>query len=574
MSCAHFYTRLNLNKSANFFVLTLFTLFLAQAAVAQDLSTNKLRTVSFAVPEDWSITYFTQDSETDFISPDGRFVLWGRWWFPDEPLLGFPDIVSHEERQVAGRDALFIHSDSGSERSFVLAFLDRDEAGEQFLLQLFSDSAAVSEPEQRAVFDQLVAGIIYDGVKASSPDASAAPTGTHATATSTGSPAEGWATAIKAKYGDDCFTLDLATWSHPVRAVLDAAKVKIDWVALCRDKTYPVFGVTLPYDPLTASTDSYFVSLYDNLLTANGNWTFTLVETRDHTSVEVVRKAARQISVAFGELAPALAETTPSETGFAESQAAPDGTGPIPGAEDPGLGEWQPEPLVIDGVTDFTALPTVDGEYVMFDGRTIDKNWAKRSDARVDFEEAAYLTADGLTVNLPETAKRGVVGIESAGPMIWLDRLVGGGTQTLSFSIDSGRTNGFLVGLSHDGERISLGLVHADDGTRLRIFQARNDNASADRAIYDQPAPPVPPKKVSFTIGSGFVEIAADGLKTQHIGWTGAHQGNGLDVFAYSEPDAAQFYGHMTLSRIALEVSVPESQAMSGPSDHPFDPAC
>lgn len=153
------------------FLLTRLLLLLALLAIAPAANaeqTFNLRSVSFSVPDDLAVTSRTREQEYDFANAAGTIQLWARWWFPDEPLLGYPDIVRHEARTVAGRDALFIHVSAGGQRSFTLAFTGKDGQGEQFLLQLHADEASVSESEQMALFDRLVASLVYDGVPAAS----------------------------------------------------------------------------------------------------------------------------------------------------------------------------------------------------------------------------------------------------------------------------------------------------------------------------------------------------------------------------------------------------------------------
>lgn len=136
--------------------------FSAPAAQALEMEEYDLRTASFRVPADWSITYQSRDQEYDFASPDGRYQLWARWWFPDEPLLGFDDIVAHETRMLAGQEALFIHIESGSERMLEIAFPEQDAEGEQFLFQLMA-APSVPLADHRAMLEQLLQGLFLNG---------------------------------------------------------------------------------------------------------------------------------------------------------------------------------------------------------------------------------------------------------------------------------------------------------------------------------------------------------------------------------------------------------------------------
>ncbi|MCF3593040.1 hypothetical protein LZG00_03405 [Rhodobacteraceae bacterium LMO-12] len=152
-----------LRRRAMQFVLGVFLLVIASVSVgsAEGVTAYDLRSAEFKVPADWKITYSRRDQEYDFASPDGRFQLWARWWFPDEPLLGFDDIIRHDKRILAGQEALFRHLESGGERSLELAFLKEDDEGEIFLWQLHSSDAPLAEHE--AMFDSLLAGLTLDG---------------------------------------------------------------------------------------------------------------------------------------------------------------------------------------------------------------------------------------------------------------------------------------------------------------------------------------------------------------------------------------------------------------------------
>lgn len=134
----------------------------AVRAQADDLVAYDLRSVAFNVPADWKMTHSTRDQEYDFESPDKTYQLWARWWYPDEPLLGYSDIVRHEARELAGQEALFIHTETGVERFLQMAFLKKDEDGEIFLFQLISSQASLADHE--ATFNALLSQITLDGI--------------------------------------------------------------------------------------------------------------------------------------------------------------------------------------------------------------------------------------------------------------------------------------------------------------------------------------------------------------------------------------------------------------------------
>lgn len=142
-----------------------------------------------------------------------------------------------------------------------------------------------------------------------------------------------WISAVSARFGADCFMLDLTTWRHPTRNLMENDGIVLDWVALCRDRTYPVFGAILPYDPRTA-TGSWLLTFCDSMLTANGNWAFALVETRDLTIVEVSRNGPDGISVETGEFDP-FARDGAAIPGSRDFIAVETGKATAPEAEQP-----------------------------------------------------------------------------------------------------------------------------------------------------------------------------------------------------------------------------------------------
>lgn len=79
-------------------------------AVPQDWQSHGLGDARFAAPPGWTSENFEQDETVMLVSSDGEYRLWVSWWQPDEPLLGYEDIVSHDIVTVGGLPALRIHS--------------------------------------------------------------------------------------------------------------------------------------------------------------------------------------------------------------------------------------------------------------------------------------------------------------------------------------------------------------------------------------------------------------------------------------------------------------------------------
>lgn len=96
----------------------------------------------------------------------------------------------------------------------------------------------------------------------------------------------------------DCRDVDLATWQHPARRVLEKYKVKLERVQLCNGGHYPVFTGQVPYDP-NGQTKSWFVPLYEEMRKANSKWPFALVASSDDLIVYVSYPASDGIALDY-----------------------------------------------------------------------------------------------------------------------------------------------------------------------------------------------------------------------------------------------------------------------------------
>ena len=116
-------------------------------------------------------------------------------------------------------------------------------------------------------------------------------------------------------FGDDCEAVDMATWSHPTRQVLETSPaVDLQFVWLCEDKQLPIFGVSLEYDPRAISDDFYY-PLYLDLHDANDRWPFDIFDVTDNLDIGVVRDGDSGIFVDVREIEIGdTAGATPPET--------------------------------------------------------------------------------------------------------------------------------------------------------------------------------------------------------------------------------------------------------------------
>jgi hypothetical protein len=106
-------------------------------------------------------------------------------------------------------------------------------------------------------------------------------------------------TTLYARTVHGCQAVDLTTWQHPVRKVLQAAQAQVVKVELCNGLQFPVFTVVLPYD-VDGRADPYFHQLYAGLAAANGFWPYALVDLANNlvTTVDIER-SSRTVSPAY-----------------------------------------------------------------------------------------------------------------------------------------------------------------------------------------------------------------------------------------------------------------------------------
>lgn len=299
--------------------------------------------VRFEAPDRWAELARIQGKELGFVRPDSRGRLSIYWWLPDEPLLGAPDILSHEQIMVAGHPALLIHYDFYSEESLKAVFLVPRADGRQLVVSV--DYPKGETADHRALLQRVLDSIRFDGE--APPPAAQAGNDTERLITipdegvEADQPAQAAAPAavdpswLKDRFGSDCTMVDLQTWSHPVGDVLARAGAnRLLWLALCQDRTYPVFGMAFDYDPRGATRD-YFVPLWSDMLKANGNWAFTVVDAVDGVMIHVSREGRRGLTLDEEDLpagfaAPVTAVPPPGSQGsiFDDGANAPAVTAP------------------------------------------------------------------------------------------------------------------------------------------------------------------------------------------------------------------------------------------------------
>lgn len=122
---------------------------------------------SLSAPEDWRAS--VSGGTLTLAAPDQKRSAMVWWWFPDEPLLGYPDIVSHRKIMVAGQAALWVHSRSGG-RDRISVTLDKARADKKRWHLLFEVEPGAKLDRGDPILDQLLATLTLEGL-ASKPKA-------------------------------------------------------------------------------------------------------------------------------------------------------------------------------------------------------------------------------------------------------------------------------------------------------------------------------------------------------------------------------------------------------------------
>ncbi|ADW17744.1 hypothetical protein Despr_1592 [Desulfobulbus propionicus DSM 2032] len=107
---------------------------------------------------------------------------------------------------------------------------------------------------------------------------------------------------LSQQLGRDCHPVDARAWKSPaLEIVRQRPKTELQWVQLCREGQYPVFGVRFAYDP-QGQTNDFFYPLFLDVLEANGHRPFAFVETQDRLLIEVGGEGGDQLDLNYIQL--------------------------------------------------------------------------------------------------------------------------------------------------------------------------------------------------------------------------------------------------------------------------------
>jgi hypothetical protein len=109
------------------------------------------------------------------------------------------------------------------------------------------------------------------------------------------------ATTLYKDIAHECRTLDLKSWSHPTRQVLERTKIEIMKVELCNQDIYPIYTVRFVASPMLGVNDEYFNKLYIEMAAANGFHSFAFVDPGWDVTVTVDVASKKEISISYYE---------------------------------------------------------------------------------------------------------------------------------------------------------------------------------------------------------------------------------------------------------------------------------
>lgn len=104
---------------------------------------------TLSIAQDWDLTDQRRDVEATYTGPDGE-SLRVFWWFPDEPLLGYEDEISHQTRSFPAGPALVVRSQFAG-RSVVKVAFERENLDQERLLFLIESETATPEALEAAL---------------------------------------------------------------------------------------------------------------------------------------------------------------------------------------------------------------------------------------------------------------------------------------------------------------------------------------------------------------------------------------------------------------------------------------
>lgn len=209
-------------------------------------------------------------------------------------------------------------------------------------------------------------------------------------------------------------------------------------------------------------------------------------------------------------------------------------------------------------VSNFSAWPGSE-ESLLLQAPVIDHNWVGYELTRKGgFSKYTRFGANELVFEVPKDSGWARVGLRSEKPLIWLDDFGQGAQAEVTFQFKPEHTTGFAValtpfyGLKHNEPSTPMIYLHwrklLSGGAKLKLVTSRLLEPVMDRELRDGLAPAY----LKIVLQPGRFRYVLPHKTGPWIEWDVLQSGQGLRVYAYSNPDQVDQSASMALSKIAV----------------------
>ncbi len=222
--------------------------------------------------------------------------------------------------------------------------------------------------------------------------------------------------------------------------------------------------------------------------------------------------------------------------------------------------------------TETSLVSNKEGKTVLFNGHLLGHRWKKYQEADADYDEATKFTREAMFVDVPKNSKLANIGIQSNGPVIWLDQFGEGSKREVVFDFLPAQTTGFAIALSNSGNHFIVKWVKdsSTDTGLLQIYLSQNLGLignwhSSYKPVWEQKVTAQPPSQLILTLTPKGVSISGNNLPEHLQVWEFLKANAGYEIYAYSFPLSPDQAVKLALKQISLNtiklVPLPKLQA-------------
>jgi hypothetical protein len=102
------------------------------------------------------------------------------------------------------------------------------------------------------------------------------------------------ATRLYKKIATNCHRIDLKTWSHPTKKIIEKADVSLEWLELCNSKKYPIYGIRFTDNQKQMVTGNYR-KFYKDIFIENGKWPLSIVAVKNNTIISLSKVEGKKV---------------------------------------------------------------------------------------------------------------------------------------------------------------------------------------------------------------------------------------------------------------------------------------